>query len=91
MLNLGSVPHQIAVHVAQGYPFACVLQSESAWTEPPTLTFSDGSTWTATLDGTDAALTASTAQVAAVLDLPGRSVALSVGGMLWGMGAVVAR
>jgi len=97
-ITLGLDPAQVTVVLSNGYPFAATLIRTLAdkvtpedWPAAPTLTFSDDSTWVATITTNVAAFTKTSGEVAAKLALTDRKVALSVGGVLWARGVVAAK
>lgn len=76
-------------------PFTSVLVRTDAndvaenWPTTPVLTFSDGTTWTAVTTTNEAAFSASSSAVNAILALADISVKLTVGGVLWARGSVM--
>ena len=91
---LGARPESLRVILVTGFPFAAVLDLADAvgvpeaWPSPPVLNFTDGTTWTATIDGAQATFAADVATVSAVASTPTQAATLSVGGVLWARGRV---
>lgn len=94
-IDLGSSPKELRVLLSAGFPFASVLVRTTKagapenWPSAVVLIFSDGSTWTATRTGNEAAFAANDTEVNRVLALEDTSVILTAGGMLWARGSVV--